>query len=158
MIIFDLETTGFSPKKEDIIEVSALKFRGLKFQEEFQQLLQPSKPLPSIIKQLTGLLDEDLAYCPTFSDISRSLFKFMKGHRIIGYNVSFDKSFLVANDPVFDCLEYQDYLKYVKGLDYELPNYKMRTVAEYMGIRIHPIHRAYEDTRTLFELIKRLGV
>jgi len=51
MIIFDLETTGFSPKKEDIIEVSALKFRGLKFQEQYQQLLRPSKPLPSIIKK-----------------------------------------------------------------------------------------------------------
>jgi DNA polymerase III epsilon subunit-like protein len=158
VIILDLETTGFSPRKDDILEVSALKISGLKIIEEFHSFFKPFKAIPSIISSKTNIYYEDVKEAPIFSDKSRLLFNFMKGHRIIGYNVSFDKSFLVAKDSIFSCLEYQDYLKYIKTLEYDLPNYKMKTVANYFGVNTKEAHRAKGDTLILFELIKRLGI
>ena len=158
MIILDLETTGFSPQKDDILEVSALKVIGFKVVDEFYSLFKPFKTIPSIVSRKINLSYEDVKEAPQFSDKSRLLFKFMNGHRIIGYNVSFDKRFLIAKDSIFSCLEYQDYLKYIRKLDYELPNYKMETVARYFGVSTKEAHRAKGDTTILFELIKRLGI
>ena len=81
----------------------------------------------------------------------------MKGHRIIGYNVAFDKRFLVANSAMFTCLVYYDYLKYIRSLDYEPPNYKLKTIARFFGIKNLNSHRAIDDAQTVVELIKRLG-
>ena len=101
--------------------------------------------------------DKDLKKAPFFKEVSGDLFNFLKGNRIIGYNVSFDKRFLVANDRKFDCLEYFDYLKFVKGLDYELENYKLQTVVNHFGIRKKPTHRALADAESLLGLIRILG-
>ena len=109
MIVLDLETTGFSHKKDHIIEVSAVKLSRMRVVDEFHALVKPPKAIPAKITQITGLREEDFEDCPTFKEIAPDLYSFIRGNRIIGYNISFDKRFLCANDRRFTCLRYQDY-------------------------------------------------
>jgi DNA polymerase III epsilon subunit family exonuclease len=157
MVVIDLETTGFDSKKDKIIEVAALKVNRGRILDSFVTLVNPNMKLPAKAWKITGVSDKELKVAPLFKEISSNLFNFLKGNRIIGYNVSFDKRFLVANDMKFSCLEYFDYLKFVKGLDHELANYKLGTVANYFGIRKKPTHRALDDAETLVGLIRILG-
>jgi len=157
MIVIDLETTGLNPKKDKIIEVAALKVNRGKILDSFVSLINPNIRIEDIQLLNQNISDKDLKKAPFFKEISGDLFNFLKGNRIIGYNVSFDKRFLVANDRKFDCLEYFDYLKFVKGLDYELENYKLQTVVNHFGIRKKPTHRALADAESLLGLIRILG-
>jgi DNA polymerase III epsilon subunit family exonuclease len=157
MIVIDLETTGLNPKKDKIIEVAALKVNRGKILDSFVSLINPNIRLEDMRFLNQDISDKDLKKAPFFKEISGDLFNFLKGNRIIGYNVSFDKRFLVANDRKFDCLEYFDYLKFVKGLDYELENYKLQTVVNHFGIRKKPTHRALADAESLLGLIRILG-
>lgn len=158
MIILDLETTGFSHRSDKIIEVAALKVEASKVVGIFHTLVNPQRPLSQEIKDLTGLSDEDLRGAPYFHSVAVDLLKFMKGQKIIGYNVSFDKRFLVANSSKFIGFVYVDFLKYVRSLNLGFPNNKMRTVAVHLGIKISPNHTARGDVDTLHGLIKKLGV
>jgi len=157
LIVIDIETTGFKPGRDRIIEIAAIKLRTAKPPEIFHSLCNPGIKLSKKIKTLTNYKDEDFIDTPFFSDIAKELFRFMNGHRIIGYNVAFDKRFLVANSAMFTCLVYYDYLKYIRSLDYEPQDYKLKTIARFFGIKNLNSHRAIDDAQTVVELIKRLG-
>lgn len=157
MIVLDLETTGFSHKKDSIIEVSAIKLSRMKIVDEFNTLINPLKPIPPNISLLTGLTEADLQDQPTFSEIASDLFQFIRGNRIIGYNISFDKRFLCANDRRFSCLRYQDYLKYVKKKRPNLRSYSLVAVARHFGYRKDSVHRARTDNELLIKVMRVIG-
>ena len=62
--VVDIETTGLSPQKDDIIELSALKVRDNKVVEEFSTLLKSSKGVNSFISGLTGITNSMLNNAP----------------------------------------------------------------------------------------------
>jgi len=49
----DLETTGLNPERDAIIEVGAVKFRGEEVLGKFESLVDPGRPIPFNIQQLT---------------------------------------------------------------------------------------------------------
>jgi len=157
MIVLDLETTGFSHKKDSIIEVSAVKLSRMKIVDEFNTLINPLKPIPPNISLLTGLTEADLQDQPTFSEIAPDLFDFISGNRIIGYNISFDKRFLVANYRRFSCLRYEDYLKYVKKKRPNLRSYSLIAVARHFGYKKSQAHRARTDIELLIKVMRTIG-
>lgn len=158
MIILDLETSGINYKRDKIIEIGALKIgKHLRIDDVFETRVNPHISLPSYIQTLTRLTDVELAEAPDFNEIADELFIFLNGNRCIGYNVSFDKRFLVKADNRFSCLIYQDFLKYFKSLKYEVENYKLKTIARRFGISCSNHHTALGDARILLELIKRFG-
>ena len=53
--VVDIESTGISADTAEILEVSALRFRGDKFEAAFSSLIKPSAPSPYFISELTGL-------------------------------------------------------------------------------------------------------
>ena len=102
MIVLDIETTGFSHRKDKIIEVAAIKISRGKILDSFSSVVNPKIPLPSKITQLTGITEREVSSAPTFKEISSDLYNFMRGRRIIGYNVAFDKRFLAASPSGFN--------------------------------------------------------
>ena len=158
MILLDLETTGFSHKKDSIIEVSAFKLNRLKLVDEFHSFVKP-QPLyiPPKITAINGITVEDVNESPLFKEIATDLWKFMRGNRIIGYNVLFDKRFLVEKDRRFSCFTYQDYLKYIKVKRPHLRSYTLASVSRYFGFKGTEAHRARSDNETLLQIIRVLG-
>ncbi len=157
MLILDLETSGFSPTRDAIVEIGVARINRGKIVKTFSSLVNPRRSLPPHIVELTGLNDKILRDAPCFKDIRDELYAFCKAGMIVGYNVAFDKRFLIANDPRFGRLPYHDYLRDMRECYPYLENHKMRTVAEYLGVRIGPSHSALGDVEILLGLMKHSG-
>ena len=107
-ISLDIETTGFHPFKDEIIEVAAVKFDYKKIHAQFTQLVNPGIPITLMISRLTGIKNSDLKNAPKLDSILPQVKEFVEDYPIIGHNIQFDLNFLKA-----------------KGLD--LPNFQLDT-------------------------------
>ena len=72
-VVLDLETTGFSPEKDKIIEVAIGKYRigddQLEEYEMFNRYVDPGRPIPTVITELTRITNEDVSGKPSIEDI-----------------------------------------------------------------------------------------
>jgi DNA polymerase III alpha subunit (gram-positive type) len=66
LVIFDLETTGYSPRYHEIIQIAAVRMRHGKInsKERFETFVRPQKHIPSFISGLTGITDRDVRDAP----------------------------------------------------------------------------------------------
>ncbi len=96
--VIDIETTGFNPENNSIIEIAAIKYQGNVIVDKFWQLVKPDVGLlPSHITKLTGITNAMVIDQPTIEKVLPDFLKFIKGTVIVGHNVSFDLSFLNYN-------------------------------------------------------------
>ncbi|MED4226835.1 ATP-dependent DNA helicase DinG [Neobacillus cucumis] len=94
-IVVDLETTGNTPKKGDkIIQFAAVVIENGKITEQFSSLINPQKPIPVFIEELTGINDDMVKNAPLFSEITEKVQSLLEGAYFVAHNVLFDLSFL----------------------------------------------------------------
>lgn len=158
IIAIDVETTGISPEKERIIEIGAFR-PGTG--EIFRTLIQPGRPLPERITELTGITDDMLTDAPEEKEAIKQLLEFLGEDTILlGHNISFDHSFIVQAIRRCGFLEPQFYgidtLKLSRVLCPELPNKKLETMVEHFGLTNERAHRAFEDARVTVEVYRCL--
>ena len=178
LVVLDVETTGFTPRGNDIIEVSAIKYDvGFHPVSCFTTLLKSRNPIPAEASAINHITDDMIADCPPFSSVARSLSEYISGCNIVGHNVSFDLKFLFvcgADLPsgvkYFDTLQLaQKTLKkygnkkfdhhtgtYVECEDYDVENYKLETLCEYYSIYRNEAHRSLSDSYATGMLLKKL--
>ena len=86
LVVFDIESTGTSPRKDRIIELAAIKV--MPNGEEIRQcwLLNPQMPIPPKTTAIHGITDEIVKDCPTFEDKAKDIFAFFKGCDLSGFN------------------------------------------------------------------------
>lgn len=92
--VLDIETTGYDPARDRIIEVAAAVMRGPEVLGRFSSLVDPMVPIPLEITKLTGLDEAMLAGAPCAEDAVTQLAKFVNGREVIAHNGSFDRRFL----------------------------------------------------------------
>jgi DNA polymerase III subunit epsilon len=92
--IVDVETTGLSPRANNIIEIGLVKISNLKIVDTFHTLINPGRDIPYFISNLTGITNDDVYDAPFFEDIVEDICKFISEGIITAHNLSFDKSFL----------------------------------------------------------------
>ncbi len=92
-VSLDIETTGLDPEQDAILEIGAIRFKGSQVYETFQTMLDPGRPIPYKIQQLTGY-PVDLEGAPKIETVLLSDLPFCGDNPIIGHNISFDLSFL----------------------------------------------------------------
>ncbi|PLS03581.1 ATP-dependent DNA helicase DinG [Neobacillus cucumis] len=94
-VVIDLETTGNTPKKGDrIIQFAAVVIENGKITEQFSSLINPQKPIPVFIEELTGINDEMVKDAPVFTEITEKVQTLLEGAYFVAHNVLFDLSFL----------------------------------------------------------------
>ncbi len=163
--IVDVETTGLSPQHGNIIEIAMLISDGTRVINSYSTLVNPEKPLPPMIKQITGIHDHMLTTAPRFFEVARKLVELSQDAVFVAHNAQFDYSFLRAE---YSRLGY-DFLrpqmctvrlarKFFPGL----PSYKLSKLVESLKLPdVKPQHRALGDaeaTAVLFhEIIKTAG-
>ena len=86
LVVFDIESTGTSPRKDRIIELAAIKVRVDGTEEERCWLFNPTVHIPEETTAIHGIADEDVKDCPTFADRAAELFDFFRGCDLSGYN------------------------------------------------------------------------
>ena len=86
IIFFDLETTGVDPAKDRIVEISLVKVKPNGEKEVKTRRINPQMPIPAEATAVHGITDADVAACPSFKEISKSLYAYVEGCDFAGYN------------------------------------------------------------------------
>ena len=147
-VVFDIETTGFSPIMSKIIEIGAVKVENGKITDRFSAFVNPKVPIPYKIEKLTGITDNMVINEPDISMILPEFMKFCEGCYLVAHNADFDTSFIRKNckDLGLDFnFSYTDTVALSRYLLPELKNYKLDTVAKRLGVSLENHHRAVDD-------------
>ena len=161
-VILDIETTGLSSEKDNIIEVGAIEVKNGEIIREYGKLIKYDGTIPEIVKDMTGINENMLkekGY--DISEVLKELFEFISGKVVMIYNASFDLGFLKKeaerNEIEFPYINSKDLLLEARNKIDDLDNYKLDTVAEYLGICGRQMHRAVEDCKYLHEVYIKLN-
>jgi len=93
-VVFDLETTGLRPEKDEIIEIGAVRMENGQIVETFHSLIQPKHAVSDDILKLTGISTVELAKSSSLEEVMPRFLAFISGYTLAGHNVSFDLGFL----------------------------------------------------------------
>lgn len=95
--VVDVETTGMRAGDDDrITEIAVVVVQGSRRELVFDTLLNPGRPIPGRITELTGISDQMVRTAPTFSDIADQLLAALAGRVFVAHNARFDWSFVGA--------------------------------------------------------------
>ena len=86
VVILDVETTGYDPQRDRLIEVAAAIMRGPEVLERFSTLVDPMSPIPAEITRLTGIGAEDVAGAPCAEAAVARLVEFVGDRDIVAHN------------------------------------------------------------------------
>ena len=86
LIVFDIESTGVSPRHDRIVELAAVKVLPDGTEEERCWLLNPTVHIPEETTAIHGIADEDVKDCPTFADCAEEIFAFFRDAALSGFN------------------------------------------------------------------------
>ena len=164
VIVFDLETSGLEPKKDEIIDFGlvALTRRGLK---DYSYLVKPSKRITSDISDLTHITNrmlEQNGISPM--TLASKLYEILSSKSVLisGYNVNFDLGFLfelakkydfkkkISNCDFLDIMTVfkDDKIQYPHKLNDALNYYKITDEAN--------SHRAIDDTKATVAVLQEM--
>lgn len=159
-VAIDVETTGFSPILNELIEISAIKYNGREKLETFTTLIKPENPIPLNITILTGISNEMVVNAPKVQEVMPKLIEFVGDNPIVAHNASFDVGFLQHySNNSFSQNKIIDTVVLSRRMNPFLPNHKLGTVAKYMGITDDGFHRAEFDCECCAQIyMKYIGV
>ena len=154
-VVFDLETTGFRPETNRIIEIGAVKVQNGKIVDKFSTFVNPQVPIPFRIEQLTSINDSMVIDAPVIADILPEFMKFCEGCVMVAHNADFDMSFIKKNCQRLDIPCKPTIVDTVALARVLLPNlnrFKLDTVAKALGVSLENHHRAVDDAGCTAEI------
>jgi DNA polymerase-3 subunit alpha (Gram-positive type) len=155
-VVFDIETTGLDPLKNEITEIGALKIKGKELENVFSHLIKPAKPIPPEITRLTGIDDEIVKDSPLVKEIIPKFIDFIGSSALIAHNAEFDFSFIKAQSEKLGLKPLDNSVictvKIARYLIPHLQNHKLHTVASHFGLRVQNRHRAIGDVELTFQI------
>jgi ATP-dependent DNA helicase DinG len=155
LIALDIETTGLDPERDAVIEIGTVRFQGRRIDGEWQALINPGRPLPAFITQLTGITDEMLADAPRLSRKLPELESFVGDLPILGHSVSFDIGFLKPHG-LFRFNQLIDTYDLASVMLPAASRYRLGALAGALGIPQRQSHRALDDAHTTRQVFLRL--
>ncbi len=154
-VVFDIETTGFSPVNDRIIEIGAVKVREGKITERFSAFVNPGKPIPFRIEQLTGINDAMVLDAPGIEEVLPRFLDFCGDAVLAAHNAGFDMSFIKENVRRAGILKEFTYLDTMGIARLLLPGQAKHTldaVAKTLHISLENHHRAVDDAECTAEM------
>ena len=159
-IAFDLETTGLDAMRDEIIEIAAVRFAQGEVAERFQCFVRPVRPVPTFIKQLTGITDAQLADGVPVAEALARLDEFLGEAIIVGHNVGFDLGFHEEARSRLHltprAYRYLDTLTLSRIYQPFLDSHKLESVAQSHGLTIERAHRAIDDAEATGHVLLKL--
>ncbi|MBE0409400.1 MAG: DEAD/DEAH box helicase family protein [Anaerolineales bacterium] len=155
IVALDIETTGLDPEKDAILEIGAVRFNENRVEAEWGELINPGRPVPPTITQLTGITNEMVANAPPLKQVLSKLVEFVNHDPILGHNIKFDLSFLRKHQ----ILKFNDMLDTYDMAAVLLPNasrYSLSALAHSLAVPLPVTHRALDDARTTYGIYLRL--
>ncbi len=154
-VAIDLETTGFDAATDRIIDVGATRFDRSGRAEAFESLVDPGRPIPEEIRELTGIGDSDVAGEPAARTVMEELRAFCGGLPIVGQSVGFDLGFLRAAGLELPG-EVHDTHDLAAVLLPRNPRLSLAALAAHFGVSNARPHRALADAEATRDVFLRL--
>lgn len=158
-VVFDLETTGFSPTKDEIIEIGAVKISGNQIVDQFSSFVKPVQSIPLEVTNLTGISNESVEDAPDIYEVLPKFVDFAADAVLVAHNAQFDTGFLWANmDRVMKKVNrfpVLDTLGLARALYPKLKNHKLKTLAKEFKVKLENHHRAVDDAEATSQLLMK---
>ncbi len=148
--VFDIETSGLDPVRDEVLEIAGLKMRGPEIIDRFEQLIQPTRGIPPEVEKIHGLNEFFLLVNGrSAKEVMDEFLKFIGETIIVGHNIKeFDWLFVLNHlrkhrlglprNKLIDTLELSRKLL-------PLPQHTLTNVAKYFGHEHKNAHRAMAD-------------
>ena len=154
-VVFDIETTGFSPIKNRIIEIGAVKVINGEITDRFSSFINPQVPIPFEIEKLTSINDEMVMDAPLIEKVLPEFLSFCEGTVLVAHNASFDISFIRENAQrqqlPFD-FTYVDTVGIARVLLPHQAKHTLDAVSKTLGISLENHHRAVDDAEATAQI------
>lgn len=158
-VVVDVETTGFDPESDRLIEVGAVHVKDGRTVGTFARLLDPHMPIPSHITRLTGIDNHMTAGQGEDVDMILHLDEWVGDLPILAHNAPFDMGFLdmawwqATGRPVFDHW-WLDTLEMARRLHPELAHHRVADLIGFYGVGDVEEHRGLSDAVQEAELYR----
>lgn len=152
-VVVDVETTGFTPGRDAVIQVAALRVDPdhPAAPEAAHWFVNPARPVPAEVRRLTGFYDVDFTGFPSLDAIRQEIQDFIGSYTVAGHNIHFDLSFLgPAGIHVRNAV---DTLEWARIAFPEASSYGLSDLMAAEGFRFHD---AREDVRATASLINKI--
>ncbi|MGE5557460.1 MAG: PolC-type DNA polymerase III [Bacillota bacterium] len=149
-VVFDVETTGLKPYRDEIIEIGAVRMERGEILGSFRSFIKPARLIPPNIQALTGITQEMVEQAPGAREVLGSFLEFCGGAVLVAHNAPFDMAFLREalsthlgrhdfNPPLVDTIPF------ARIVWPGMKNYKLNTLARELEIPLENHHRAVDD-------------
>ena len=150
-VVFDVETTGLSPRKDKLIEIGAVKICNGKIIDRFNELINPEIAIPIKITSITHITNEMVKNCQSDEVVVKKFLKFVSDCPVVAHNAKFDVSFIKVA-----CFKYRlgpfkndviDTMEIARILHPEWMNHKLETLTNNLDVKFDndKHHRALYD-------------
>ena len=167
-IVFDIETTGLSQKKNKIIEIGAVKVNDGEEIDRFSEFINPEEPIPYSIEQLTSITDEMVMHAPTVDVILPKFLEFCGDDIVVAHNAAFDTGFIKKNAKDLG-MKFDNTIMDTMTLSHvllpELGKFTLDRVCKALNVKNEHHHRAVDDANAtakifvkLYEMLVERGV
>ena len=167
-IVFDIETTGLSQKKNKIIEIGAVKVKDGEEIDRFSEFINPEEPIPYSIEQLTSITDEMVMHAPTVDVILPKFLEFCGDDIVVAHNAAFDTGFIKKNARDLG-MKFDNTIMDTMTLSHvllpELGKFTLDRVCKALNVKNEHHHRAVDDANAtakifvkLYEMLAERGV
>lgn len=158
IVFFDLETTGTNIISDRIVEICYLKVFPNGNEEAKTLRINPGMPIPAEASAVHGIYDEDVADCPLFKEVARSIAHAIEGADLAGFNSNRFDIPLLAEEFLRAGVDID--LSRRKFVDVQVIFHKMeqRTLSAaykfYCDKELEEAHTAAADTRATYEVLQ----
>ena len=160
--VIDVETTGLSPRTNNIIEIGIIKISNLQIIDKFHSLVNPGRNIPYYISNITGITNDEVFNAPFFEEIADRISSFISTGILTGHNISFDKSFLrkefiSCSQTNINNLSLCTH-KLANRLYPQLKKKSLNSLCRHLKLHNKNAHRALPDAEvTAFAFLKMIG-
>ena len=157
VIVFDVETTGLSPKNDRLTEIGAVKIRGMRIIDSFDTFVNPERPIPQQIQELTHITQDMVDNAPSEKDAVSQFLEFCGSENpvLIAHNANFDTSFIrqvFARHQMEHPFVTIDTVVMSRAVLPELSRHKLDVIAKHLKLGKFEHHRAADDAYMLAKI------
>ena len=150
-VVFDIETTGLNSHTNEIIEIGAVKIKAGRIVDRYSQLINPGRPIPYHITEITSITDEQVANEPRIDEAIGKFVDFVGDATLVAHNAPFDMGFIKRDVKKYLNIDLQssviDTLQMARDLFPDLKKYGLGDLNKTLGLALEKHHRAVDDSQ-----------